>query len=161
MQVNPYLNFNGRAEEALEFYSQAVGAKIGMVMRFAQLPPGVPTMGSLPPPEKIMHASFRVGDTVVFASDGECSARGEFKGVTLSLSVETDADGERLFDALAEGGKITMPMSETFFASRFGMLADKFGVPWMVIVEKPVAATSRADRPARKSAPAKKAAKRG
>lgn len=149
MQVNPYLNFSGRTEEALDFYKKAVGAKVGMLMRFKDAPPGQ-GMGSASPPDKIMHASFKVGDTVVMASDAECSGKAEFKGITLSLSARTTGQGEKLFDALSAGGKVMMPMSETFFAKRFGMLADKFGVSWMVIVEKPMPA------PAAKKAAGKK-----
>ena len=151
MQINPYINFDGHTEAALAFYQTAIGAQVGMVMRYKDLPPGIPTMGN-PAPDKIMHSSFKVGDTVVFASDGNCSSAAEFKGITLSLSAKTDAEGERLFKALAEGGQIQMPMAETFFATRFGILADKFGVAWMVIVEKPMQA-----QPAKKAAPAIKA----
>ena len=159
MQINPYLNFDGRTAEALEFYKKAVGAKVGMVMKFADLPPGVPTMGN-PAPDKIMHSSFTVGDTVVFASDGMCASAAEFKGVTLSLSAKTNAEGERLFGALAKGGQIQMPMAETFFATRFGMLADKFGVAWMVIVEKPMPNAAPTKKAPAKKSPAKKAGKR-
>jgi PhnB protein len=140
MQVNPYLNFNGRANEALKFYQKALGAEVGMVMKFKDMPGEKAAAGSRPPANKIMHASFKVGDTVVFASDGRCGGKSEFKGVTLSLKAETDAEAERLFKALARGGEVQMPMAETFFASRFGMVNDKFGVAWMVIVEKPMAA---------------------
>jgi PhnB protein len=136
MQVTPYLNFDGRSEEALKFYKKTLGAEVGMMMRFKDMPPGQPTMGPPPPANKIMHASLRVGDTVVMASDGRCGGKAEFKGITLSLSAKTNAEAERLFKALAKGGKIQMPMSETFFATRFGMVADKFGVAWMVIVER-------------------------
>ena len=160
MQINPYLNFDGRTEEALAFYKKAVGADIGLVMRYKDLPAGQPTMGS-PTPDKIMHASFKVGDSVVFASDGRCASAAEFKGVTLSLSAKTDAEGEKLFKALGEGGKIQMPMAETFFATRFGMLSDRFGLAWMVIVEKPMPKTAAAGKaPARKTPTRKAAAKK-
>lgn len=153
MQVTPYLNFGGRTGEALDFYKKAIGAKIGMRMRFDEMPPGQPAMGPPPPGDKIMHASFTVGDSVVFASDADCAGTAEFKGITLSLSARTTAQAEKLFEALAAGGKVAMPMTETFFAKRFGMLSDKFGVHWMVIVEKPMPAAGK------KAAPGKKAAK--
>lgn len=135
MKVTPYLNFNGRAEEALNFYKDALGAEIGMVMRFKDAPPGTPTMGA-PPGDKIMHSRMKIGDTVVFASDGRCSGAAEFKGATFSLDAKDDADATRLFNALSPGGKVTMPLAPTFFASSFGMVTDKFGIPWIIIAEK-------------------------
>lgn len=136
MYTTPYLYFDGRAEEALEFYRKALGAEIGMLMRFKDMPPGQPSMGPLPPADKVMHASFKLGDTMLFASDGQCGGHPEFKGFALSLSAATDAEAERLFAALAKDGQVQMPLNETFFATRFGMVADKFGVAWMVIVER-------------------------
>jgi PhnB protein len=135
MQVTPYLYFEGRSEEALEFYRTALGAEIGMVMKFKDMPPGQPAMGPLPPPDKIMHASFKIGDTTLFASDGRNAGNPEFKGVGLSLNPKTTAEATRLFEALAKGGQVQMPLAKTFFAASFGMVADKFGIPWMVIVE--------------------------
>jgi PhnB protein len=135
MQMTPYLNFNGQAEEALEFYKKALGAEVGTMMRFKDMPPGQPAMGPMPPADKIMHASFKVGETTAFASDGRCGGHAEFKGFSLSLSAGTDAEAARLFAALSDGGTVQMPMAKTFFASSFGMVADKFGVQWMVLVE--------------------------
>jgi len=137
MQVTPYLSFDGRTEEAIAFYKKAIGAEPGMMMRFKDMPAGTPSMGPTPP-DKIMHASFKIGETTVMASDGRCSGAAEFKGINLSLNAKSDAEAERLFKALSDGGNVGMPMTSTFFASRFGIVADKFGVNWMVICEKPM-----------------------
>ena len=131
-QVQPYLFFDGRCEEAVNFYRTTLGAEVVMVMRFKENPePGMSPPGA---GEKIMHMSFRVGDTTLLASDGECGGRAKFQGFSLTLSVKTPADADRLFAALSEGGQVQMPMTQTFFAPRFGMVADRFGVSWMVIV---------------------------
>lgn len=149
MQVQPYLFFNGRCEEAIEFYRRALGAEVTMLMRFKESPEAPPP-GKVPPgwENKVMHANLRVGDTEVMASDGsEQGAR--FQGFSLSLSVRDDAEAERLFAALSDGGQVHMPLAKTFFASSFGMLTDRFGVSWMVIAahahapSKPAAAMSR------------------
>ena len=135
MQVQPYLFFDGRCEEAIEFYRRAVGAEVTMLMRFKESPePQSP--GAVPPgsENKIMHASLRIGDSTVMASDGRCLGRPAFQGFSLSLTVSDDAEAERRFAALAEGGQVQMPLAKTFFSSRFGMVADRFGVSWMVIV---------------------------
>jgi PhnB protein len=132
MKLQPYLYFDGRTEEAIEFYRKALGAQEVMVIRFKDSPDQ-----SMTPPgagDKVMHASFRVGDTTLLASDGRCQGRSSFQGITLSLTVATDAEAERLFAALAEGGQVQMPLTKTFFSSRFGMVADRFGVSWMVHV---------------------------
>src|SRR5262249_53692442 len=131
MQVQPYLFFDGRCEEALEFYRQAVGAEVGMLMRWKDNPESCPE-GSVPPVNetKEMHAAFRVGDATVMASDGNCAGKPEFKGFSLSIDAKDDAEAKRLFDALSAGGQVHMPLGKTFFASSFGMLADKFGVGW-------------------------------
>ncbi len=133
MQVNHYLNFDGRAEEALAFYTQAVGAKIGMVMRMKDAPDQTNmTPGNQ---EKIMHSDFTIGSTLLMASDGYCTGKAaEFKGITLSLQADNEAEAKKLFTALSDGGKVTMPLSATFFSPAFGMLEDRFGVPWMVLV---------------------------
>ena len=134
MQVQPYLFFDGRAEEALEFYRAKLGAQVQMMMRFKENPePSTNPPGS---GEKVMHASFRVGDATILASDGNCTGRPTFNGVSLALTVPTVADAERKFAALAEGGQVQMPMAQTFFAPRFGMVADRFGVSWMIVAEK-------------------------
>jgi PhnB protein len=138
MIVNPYLNFNGRCEEALEFYREAIGAQIEMVMRNNQSP-DEPPPGMLPPNSgnKIMHSSFRVGDTVIMATDGGCGGEGKFEGVSLAVSVKTEAEADRIFNGLASGGQVRMPLTKTFFSPRFGMLADKFGLGWMIVTQSP------------------------
>ncbi len=134
MPIDPYLFFNGRCEEAINFYKSALGATDVNIMRYKDSPEPPPP-GMVPPgsENKVMHSSFKVGDATVMASDGDCSGKLDFKGISLSLTARNDADAERLFAALANGGKVQMPIGKTFFASRFGMVADKFGVPWMVI----------------------------
>jgi PhnB protein len=135
--VQPYLMFGGRCQEALDFYAKAIGAKVEMQMKFKESPQPHPP-GMLPPgfEDKIMHASFHVGDSVVMASDG-CEKGTDFKGFSLALAVATEADADRAFAALAEGGKVEMPLNKTFWSPRFGMLTDKFGVAWMVNVATP------------------------
>jgi PhnB protein len=142
MQVQPYLMFEGRCEEALNFYKKALNAEVTALMRFSEMPATPDTAepdgcagGAAPPPDSIMHSSFKVGQTEIMASDGMAQGKAEFKGITLSLSAATDADTKRLFDALCEGGKVQMPLAKTFWTSSFGMLTDQFGVPWMVMTE--------------------------
>ena len=137
MQVQPYLSFEGRCEEAIEFYKRAVGAEVTMLMRYRESPEASPP-GMIPPgsEDKVMHSSLKIGDSVVMASDGGCSGKPNFGGIALSLAVKDAAAAARAFDALAEGGKVNMPLAKTFFASQFGMLADRFGVSWMVIAEQ-------------------------
>jgi PhnB protein len=136
MQITPYLNFNGKAEEAIEFYKRTLGAKVTRLMRFKDMPGPKPPGMDPKNDEKVMHADLRVGDSTFHASDGHCQGAPSFSGISLSLAAPSDAEAERLFAALSEGGKITMPMDKTFFASRFGMLNDRFGVAWMVVVER-------------------------
>jgi len=133
--VEPYLFFEGRCEEAIEFYRRALGAEVGMLMRFKDSPEP-PQPGSCPPgsENKVMHASFRIGQTTVNASDGRCAGKPSFQGFSLALRVPAEAEAERLFAALAEGGQVRMPLAKTFFSPRFGMVADRFGVLWMVLV---------------------------
>jgi PhnB protein len=135
MKVQPYLFFDGRCEEAIEFYKRALGAEVLMLMRFNESPdpppPGMVAPGS---ESKIMHAAMRIGETEVMASDGRAMGKPEFKGVTLSLSASNQAEADRLFNALADGGQVQMPIGKTFFSPRFGMVADRFGVSWMVVV---------------------------
>ncbi len=141
-QVNPivqtYLNFDGRCEEAIEFYRRALGAEVTMLMRFKDSPeppkPGCTAPGS---ENKIMHASMRIGGTTVMASDGHCTGKPSFQGFSLSLTAPTEAVAERLFAALAEGGQVQMPLAKTFFSPRFGMVVDRFGVSWMILVLTP------------------------
>ncbi len=133
--IEPYLFFGGRCEEALEFYGKSLGAQVLMVMRYSDSPePQQP--GFLPPgfENKVMHASFRVGKSVVMASDG-CDEGAKFEGFSLSISLPTAEDCERVFAALSEGGQVRMPLAKTFWSPSFGMLADKFGIGWMVTVE--------------------------
>jgi PhnB protein len=134
MLVQPYLSFDGRCEEALEFYRAALGAEVTMLTRFSDYP-GPPDPRMVAPKDKVMHASIRVGETTILASDGRCGGQPKFQGISLSLTVANDAEAERLFTALADGGQVQMPLSKTFFSSRFGMLADRFGVSWMVYVK--------------------------
>lgn len=135
MQVQPYLFFNGRCEEALAFYHEALGAEITMQMRYSENPDGCPE-GMLPPgfENKIMHASMRVGDATVLASDGNQAGPTDFRGFSLSLDAADATQAEKLFNALSQDGKVQMPLGKTFFASSFGMVADRFGLSWMVIV---------------------------
>ena len=135
MRVEPYLFFDGRCEEAIEFYRKALGAEVTMLMRFKDSPEP-PAPGMCPPgsENKVMHANLRIGDTQMMASDGRCQGRPTFQGFSLSLTVPDDAEAERRFAALSDGGKVQMPLAKTFFSSRFGMVADRFGVSWMVIV---------------------------
>ena len=132
MQVQPYLDFNGRCDEALEFYKKAIGAKVGMLMRWKDSPDK--SMSTPENADKVMHSQFSVGDTTVMASDGRCTGKPSFQGIMLSITVDSEAQADKLFNGLAEGGKVTMPMGKTFFAPRFGMVADKFGVGWMILV---------------------------
>lgn len=131
MFVEAYLFFQGRCEEALHFYRGAIGAEITALMRFSDAPPGE----YKPAPEtldKIMHANLKIGSTTVMASDGECTGAPGFKGFSLHLAAETKDEAQRLFDALADGGQVQMPLGETFWSPAFGMLTDRFGVSWMV-----------------------------
>jgi PhnB protein len=132
MLVQPYLFFEGSCDEAVKFYQAALGAEILMLMRYKESPDQ--SMVAPETAEKVMHASLRIGESVVMASDGHCAGKTTFGGFSLSLIVADDADAERKFAALTEGGQVTMPLTKTFFASKFGMGADRFGVQWMVMV---------------------------
>ncbi|MGH6844742.1 MAG: VOC family protein [Methylocella sp.] len=132
MQVQPYLSFEGRCEEAVEFYRKALGAEVTMLMRRKESPD--PKMCEPGTEEKVMHTSFRIGETTLLASDGRCTGQANFQGISLSLTAPNDAEAERLFASLAEGGLVQMPLTKTFISSRFGMVADRFGVPWMIFV---------------------------
>jgi PhnB protein len=134
MVVQPYLDFNGRCEEAIEFYKSAVGAKVNMLMRFKDCPEPSPEMDPAVA-NKVMHASLQIGGSIVMVSDGRCKGDAKFAGFCLSLSVANDADAKRFFGKLVEGGKITMPLTKTFFASQFGLVDDRFGIHWMVVVQ--------------------------
>jgi PhnB protein len=135
--VKPYLFFEGRCDEAIAYYRTALGAEVKALMRYTESPEPPPP-GMLPPgsEKKVMHAEFHVGNTTVMASDGMCSGKPDFQGFSISLEAPNDAEAKRLFDALADGGEVRMPLGPTFFASSFGMAADRFGVGWMIIVRR-------------------------
>ena len=132
--VQPYLFFDGKCEEALEFYKKSLGAKVNMLMRYKDSPEPPPPGCGPTDPNKVMHAQFQIGETVIMASDGRASGKPNFEGFALSLTVNTEAEADKAFNALAGGGKVEMPLGKTFFSARFGMVADKFGVFWMVLV---------------------------
>jgi PhnB protein len=133
--IQPYLFFNGRCEEAVEFYKKTLGAEVGMMMRHKESPEAPPP-GMVPPgfENKIMHVSMRIGQTVVMGSDGCSAEKSAFEGFSLSLAVSTPAEVDKYFNALAEGGKVEMPLAKTFWSPRFGMVTDKFGIGWMITV---------------------------
>ena len=135
MRVEPYLFYNGRCEEAIEFYKRALGAEVAMLMRMKEAPPDAGP-GGVPPgsDNKIMHASVKIGEASLMMSDGQCKGQPEFKGFSLSLDATDEADAKRLFNALADGGTVHLPLTKTFFSPSFGMVGDRFGVSWMIIV---------------------------
>jgi PhnB protein len=135
MRVEPYLFFEGTCEQAIEFYRKAIGAELEMLMRYKEAPEAPPP-GMVPPGwgDKVMHASFRIGETRVMGSD-DCTPQSKPGGFSLSITASDVAQGERLFNALADGGKVTMPFGKTFWSPGFGMLTDRFGVGWMVDTE--------------------------
>ncbi|HKY91467.1 MAG TPA: VOC family protein [Nevskiaceae bacterium] len=136
MQIQPYLFFEGRCEEAINHYKKAIGAEPQFLMRNKEAPePGHADRLGPGAADKIMHASFKVGDTVVMASDGMCSGKPNFGGISLSIEADTEAQAKKLFDGLAEGGQVQQPLIKTFFSPAFGMVADRFGVSWMVVVK--------------------------
>ncbi len=132
MRVEPYLFFEGRCEEALDFYRRSLGAEVTALLRFKESPD--PNMAPPGAENKVMHAAFRLGDTAIMASDGLCSGNLAFQGFSLSLSLTDKAEAARLFTALSDGGQVQMPLAETFWSPLFGMVADRFGVLWMIIV---------------------------
>ena len=136
MKISPYLHFDGRCDEAIEFYQKALGAELQFMVRFKENPE--PQYNPPGMDEKIMHANLLIGETQIMVSDGRCMGDAKFEGITLSIEAADAAEADRLFNALAEGGKVIMPQSQTFFSPRFGMVADKFGVHWMVIVPQPM-----------------------
>ena len=135
MKLNVYLTFNGQCEEAFKFYEECLGGKIGEMLRYE----GTPMTEDVPAEwhNKIMHASINVGDSVLMASDAPPQYQEEAKGFSVALHVNDAAEAERFFAALSENGTVQMPMEETFWAARFGMLVDKFGTPWMINCDKP------------------------
>lgn len=137
MAVTPYLMFEGRAEEAAAFYGKAIGAKVEMMLRFSECPDPMPEGAIAPGSEdKVMHMALRIGGSQVFASDGGCSGKGAFQGVSLALEAGDADEAGRLFEALADGGTVQMPMGKTFFSEAFGVLTDRFGLTWMVLVSE-------------------------
>jgi len=136
MHVQPYLFFNGRCEEAIEFYRSALGAKDVNIMRFKEAPPSAQA-GMFPPggENKVMHANFRIGDATILASDGECKGDLKFEGFSLTITADNGSDAERLFNAISNGGQVVMQLTKTFFSPAFGRAKDRFGVHWMVIVD--------------------------
>lgn len=131
MQIQPYLFFNGRCEEAIEFYRRALGAEVVELHHFKENPPDMRPPGL---DDKVMHGHLRIGESIVLVSDGRCEGSASFQGFSLSVIAADDAKAERLFAALSEGGQVEMPLAQTFFSSRFGMVADRFGVSWMIYV---------------------------
>ena len=138
MQVLPYINMDGRCEEAIAFYQKVFGAKVEMVMRFSDMPAGPDACPGGPvDKQKIMHSSLMIGETRVMMSDCNCEGKARMAGVSLSVNPASDAEAATLFAGLSEGGQVQMPLTKTFFASSFGTLTDKFGVAWMIVVEAP------------------------
>jgi PhnB protein len=135
MNIQPYLFFDGRCEEAVAFYQQALEAKVVMLMHYRDAPSdsAAGCDGPPPPADKVMHGCLQIGESQLLVSDGFAKGQPEFKGISLSLTAASDAEARRLFDALAAGGQVQMPLGPSFFASSFGMLTDRFGVAWMVI----------------------------
>jgi PhnB protein len=131
MQIQPYLFFEGRCDEAIAFYQAALGAEVTMLMRFAEAPDQAMTAADNG--AKVMHAVLKIGETRILMSDGRCGGKTAFGGFSLSLSVADEAEADRVFEALRDGGSVFMPLETTFFAKRFGMLTDRFGVGWMVM----------------------------
>ena len=132
MQVQPYLFFDGRCEEAINYYRKALDAKVDVIMHYKDAPEAPPP-GMNIPGDKVMHAALHIGDTQLLLSDGHCAGKPNFQGFSLTVNARDDADAKRLFGSLADGGKVTQPLTKTFFASSFGMVTDKFGLGWMVI----------------------------
>ena len=140
MHVQPYLFFDGRCEEAIEYYKRTLGAKLEMLMRFKESPEPPPPGKVAPGSEnKVMHAAFHVGDSLIMASDGYATGKPSFQGFSLTINAASEAEADRVFNALADGGQVQMPLGKTFFSPKFGMVADRFGVSWMVIVPQPEA----------------------
>lgn len=142
--VQPYLFFSGRCEEAVNYYKTAIGAEITAMMRFKDAPPMPAEQGGgegcgpgNPSPDKIMHASFKIGQSEIMASDGCEEGKQSFQGFSLSIAVHAESEADKIFGALSQGGKVVQPLIPTFFAPKFGMVEDKFGVGWMVIVVPP------------------------
>jgi PhnB protein len=138
--VQPYLDFDGRCEEALDYYRKALGAEVKMLLHFADAPQASSQeclqMLPLGSEKKVMHSEFSIGDTTLMASDCFCKGKPSFQGFSIALTAPDDAEAKRLFDALADGGEVRQPLIETVFASSFGVVADRFGLGWMVTVRR-------------------------
>ena len=136
MRIEPYLFFNGRCDEAIEFYRRTLGAEVTVLMRFKDSPEPPPP-GAVPPgfENKVMHANLRIGESVVMVSDGNCPEQAGFKGFSLSITLSSVEAAERVFAALSDGGQVQMPLTKTFWSPAFGMCTDRFGVGWMVNVQ--------------------------
>jgi PhnB protein len=133
MEIQPYVFFEGRANEAIEFYKKALGAEVAMLTRFKESPDqSMITPGS---EDKIMHCELRIGTQSILLSDGQCSGQGAFQGFSLSVTVDSIEEADKIFNAVADGGQVQLPLTETFFSKRFGMTMDKFGVAWMVYLK--------------------------
>jgi PhnB protein len=135
MHIQPYLFLEGRCEEAIAFYQKAVGAEVQMLMRFKEAPQEAQQGGPPGNGDKVMHATLKIGQSMVMMSDGRCSGSPAFGGFSLSLALTDEAEAQRVFAALGDGGQVSVPLGKTFFSPQFGMLTDRFGVMWMVMVE--------------------------
>ena len=136
MHTQIYLFFDGRTDEALDFYKKTLGIEVEMLMRFKDAPPEA-RQGCAPGSEnKVMHSCFKLGDQRVMASDGRNEGKPKFEGFALSLAAKDETEADRLFSALGKGGQVQMPLMKTFFSPKFGMVQDKFGVGWMVLVSR-------------------------
>ena len=133
MQMNPYLSFKGQCEAAFTFYAQCLGGKLGAIFRYA----GTPLADQVPADwqDKVMHGSFALGDCVLMGGDVAPDRYEEPKGFSLSLQIQSAADAERIFRELAREGRVMMPLEKTFWAERFGMVVDRFGIPWLINCE--------------------------
>ena len=133
MHLNAYLTFNGQCEAAFKFYEQCLGGKIVAMFTHA----GTPAAGQVPPEwqDKIMHACLKAGDSMLMGSDAPPNYQQQPKGFSVNIAVEDPAEADRIFHALAENGTVKMPIAQTFWAERWGMLIDQFGIPWMVNCE--------------------------
>ena len=136
MEIQPYLFLDGRCDEAIAFYTKAIGAEVQMLMRFKETPDSA--KNNMMPPgseDKVMHGQLKIGESVILVSDGDCRNKTKFDGFALSLTVDSEAEADRYFNALADGAQVLLPLTKTFFSPRFGMLKDRFGVMWMVYVK--------------------------
>jgi PhnB protein len=136
MKLNPYLNFNGNCEEAFQFYAKVLNGTDLRIMRFRDSPMGEKM--SEAEKDMVIHARFKAGDTTVMGSDGPGGHYSKPQGYAVNINVDTPEEAESIFAGLSEGGNVGMPIQETFWAVRFGMVTDRFGTPWMVNCEKPM-----------------------